>query len=284
MRFPVPFLVVLILGIVQGLTEFLPVSSSGHLVVAQHYLPSFSGPPLPFDVLLHLGTLVSLTVYFHKDIWRIIRSFFVRSTHEYAEFRRLGILIIVGSIPTAVIGIGLEDVFERMFANPKTVPIMFLITALVLLGAEMYMRRKGGEGDVNDQPDVNASLDHRTAKSVGVWQALIIGFVQGCAIVPGISRSGTTIASGIFSGVQREESARFSFLLSIPAIFGAFLIHLDDLNGADISYAVGAVAAALVGLVAIRLTIHAVINNKLWIFSVYLLVAAILVSAANIFL
>lgn len=279
-----PFLVVLILGIVQGLTEFLPVSSSGHLVVAQHYLPGFSGPPLPFDVLLHLGTLVSLIVYFHRDIRRIIRSFFVRSSREDTGFRRLGVLIVIGSIPTAVIGIGLEDVFERMFANPKTVPIMFLITACVLLGAEMYVRRKGKEDEVSDQLDENTSLDHRTAQSVNVWRALLIGFIQGCAIVPGISRSGTTIAAGIFSGVQREESARFSFLLSIPAILGAFLLHLDDLAGADISYAVGAGAAALVGLLAIHLTITAVISNKLWIFSAYLFVVAIAVSALNFLL
>jgi len=280
----VPFLVVLILGIVQGLTEFLPVSSSGHLVVAQHYLPGFSGPPLPFDVMLHLGTLVSLIVYFYRDIWRIIRSFFARSTREDAGFRRLGILIVIGSIPTAAIGIGFEDVFERLFENPRTVPIMFMITSLVLLGAEICMRRRGRGEDAGDHPDENASLDHRTAKSVGVWQALLIGLVQGCAIVPGISRSGTTIAAGIFSGVQREESARFSFLLSIPAIFGAFLLHIDDLAGADISYAVGAGAAALVGLVAIHLTINAVIGKKLWIFSVYLVVIAIAVAALNTFL
>jgi len=280
----VPFLVVLILGIVQGLTEFLPVSSSGHLVVAQHYLPGFSGPPLPFDVLLHLGTLISLIVYFHRDIRRIIRSFFVRSSREDAGFRRLGVLIVIGSIPTAVIGIGLEDVFERMFANPKTVPIMFLITACVLLGAEMYVRRMGNEDEVSDQSAEDTSLDRRTAESVNVWRALLIGFIQGCAIVPGISRSGTTIAAGIFSGVQREESARFSFLLSIPAIFGAFLLHLDDLAGADISYAVGAGAAALVGLLAIHLTITAVISNKLWIFSAYLFVVAIVVSALNFLL
>ena len=279
-----PFLVVLILGIVQGLTEFLPVSSSGHLVVAQHYLPGFSGPPLPFDVLLHLGTLISLIVYFHRDIRRIIRSFFVRSSREDAGFRRLGVLIVIGSIPTAVIGIGLEDVFERMFANPKTVPIMFLITACVLLGAEMYVRRMGNEDEVSDQSAEDTSLDRRTAESVNVWRALLIGFIQGCAIVPGISRSGTTIAAGIFSGVQREESARFSFLLSIPAIFGAFLLHLDDLAGADISYAVGAGAAALVGLLAIHLTITAVISNKLWIFSAYLFMVAIVVSALNFLL
>ena len=280
-----PFLVVLILGIVQGLTEFLPVSSSGHLVVAQHYLPGFSGPPLPFDVLLHLGTLVSLVVYFHRDIWRIIRSFFEYSSPEAGGFRRLGLLIIIGSIPTAAIGIGLEDVFERMFVSPRMVPVMFLITAAVLLGAEVYMRRRDGERSGEEEiPAEDASIDHRTAKSVGVVQALFIGFIQGCAIVPGISRSGSTIAAGILTGVQREESARFSFLLSIPAVFGAFLLHLDDLAGADMSYIIGAGAAAVVGLLAIRLTIGAVVTKKLWIFSVYLIVVAILVSAANYFL
>jgi undecaprenyl-diphosphatase len=280
----VPFLVVLILGIVQGLTEFLPVSSSGHLVVAQHYLPGFSGPPLPFDVLLHLGTLVSLLIYFHRDIWRIICSFFEYSKPESRGFRRLGLLIVLGSIPTAIIGIGLEDVFERMFANPKLVPIMFLVTAVVLVGAESFTEKKKREHDTDDSPDETASLDNRTAQSVGVWQALLIGFVQGCAIVPGISRSGTTIAAGMFSGVRKEEAARFSFLLSIPAVFGAFLLHMDDLGVVDISYIMGAVVAALVGLVAIHLTIGAVVSNKLWMFSIYLCAVAIAVGAANMFL
>ncbi len=251
-----PFLVVLALGIIQGLTEFLPVSSSGHLVVAQHYLPGFTDSPLPFDIILHMGTLISLTIYFYRDIWNILVSFIRWEGEERKRHRRLGLMIVVGSIPAGFFGILFGDLFESLFANVLIVPFMFLVSASILLIGERKVVTQ-------ERKDV-----------VGVKEALIIGFMQSVAIVPGISRSGSTIATGLFLGLGRETAARFSFLLSIPAILGAFLLKIlfnaEILEGIDSSYIVGAVVSALVGLLAIKLTIGAVVVKKLWIFSIYL--------------
>ncbi|MEJ2068318.1 MAG: undecaprenyl-diphosphate phosphatase, partial [Deltaproteobacteria bacterium] len=180
-----PYYVVIILGVVQGLTEFLPVSSSGHLVVAQHYLPGFSGPPLPFDVLLHGGTLISLLIYFHKDIWAIVASFFSFGSEEGRESRKLGLMILLGSVPAGVAGIAFMDFFESLFSNIVVVPIMFLITAILLFVAE-----KRGVAEIGES-------------GVGIKEALIIGTAQALAIIPGISRSGSTIALGLLLGLKK---------------------------------------------------------------------------------
>lgn len=247
-----PYYIVIILGVLQGLTEFLPVSSSGHLVVAQHYLTGFSGPPLPFDVLLHGGTLISLLIYFHKDIKAVVISFFSFRSEEGRDDRRLGLMIILGSIPAGIVGIAFMDFFESLFSNIIVVPLMFLVTATLLFVAE----KKGV-----------AETEERHA---GIKEALIIGTAQALAIVPGISRSGSTIALGLLLGLKKEAAARFSFLLSIPAVLGAFLINLKELDSIDISSLLGVFLAAGVGLLAIKLTINAVVVKKLWIFSLYL--------------
>lgn len=251
-----PFLVVLTLGIIQGLTEFLPVSSSGHLVIAQHYLPGFTDPPLPFDVVLHVGTLISLVIYFYRDIWNILVSFIKWEGEERKKYRRLGCMVVIGSIPAGFLGILFGDLFESLFANVLIVSFMFLFSASILLVGE----RKG--------------VTEKRKEAVGVKEALIMGLMQSIAIVPGISRSGSTIATGLFLGLERKTAAKFSFLLSIPAILGAFLLKIlfdtDNLEGIDPSYLVGAVVSALVGLLAIKLTIDAVVVRKLWIFSIYL--------------
>ena len=263
-----PFLVVVALGIVQGLTEFLPVSSSGHLVVAQHYLPGFTDPPLPFDIILHVGTLVSLVIYFYRDTWDILVSFIRWEGEDRKKHRRLGLMVVVGSIPAGFLGILFGDLFESLFANVLIVPFMFIVTASILLVGE----RKG-------------ALEHGR-EAVGVKEALIIGLMQGVAIVPGISRSGSTIATGLFMGLDREKAARFSFLLSIPAILGAFLIKIlfntEALESIDSSYVVGAAISTLVGLLAIKLTINAVVVKKLWLFSIYLFLIGAVFVALNI--
>jgi undecaprenyl-diphosphatase len=261
-------LVVLALGIVQGLTEFLPVSSSGHLVVAQHYLPGFTDSPLPFDIILHVGTLVSLVIYFYRDIWDILVSFIRWEGEERKKHRRLGLMVLVGSIPAGFLGILFGDLFESLFANVLIVPFMFLVSASILLVGERRGALEHGRDDVS------------------IKEALIIGLMQGFAIVPGISRSGSTIATGLFMGLERETAARFSFLLSIPAILGAFLIKIlfnsEALEGIDSSYVVGAAISALVGLVAIKLTINAVVVKKLWVFSIYLFLVGVVFIVLNI--
>jgi len=259
----IPYYVAVILGIVQGLTEFLPVSSSGHLVVMQHYLSGFTGPPLPFDVLLHGGTLVSLVIYFFKDIKEIIASFFKGGTEERRENRRLGFMIILGSVPAGIVGIAFMDFFEGLFSNIKTVPFMFVVTAALLLVAEKMSRTEVEE------------------RRIGVVDALVIGLVQALAIVPGISRSGSTIALGLILGLKRETAARFSFLLSIPAVLGAFVLNLKNLDSINFPYIVGVLLAAGVGILAIKLTINAVVVKKLWIFSLYLVILGVTLLFVN---
>jgi undecaprenyl-diphosphatase len=259
----IPCYVAVILGIVQGLTEFLPVSSSGHLVVMQHYLSGFTGPPLPFDVLLHGGTLISLLIYFFKDIWAIIAAFFRGGTEERRENRRLGWMIILGSVPAGIVGIAFMDFFEALFSNIKTVSFMFLVTAALLFVAERRSRAEVEE------------------KRIGVVDALVIGLAQALAIIPGISRSGSTIALGLMLGLKRETAARFSFLLSIPAVVGAFVLNLKNLDSINLPYVVGVLLAAGVGLVAIKLTINAVVVKKLWIFSLYLIVLGVFLVSIN---
>lgn len=249
-----PFLVVIILGLIQGLTEFLPVSSSGHLVVAQHYLPGFSAAPLPFDVILHLGTLVALVIYFFRDIKNIAVSFFRYGSPESAADRRLGWFIILATIPAAVIGLFFKDRIEALFSSVSLVPYMFIVTAALVFAGERLGRPA------------------KPIHSVGVREAVVIGLLQAVAIMPGISRSGSTIAGGLMMGLEKEASARFSFILSIPAVFGAFLLSLGDVTEMNISFIIGAAVACLAGLGAIWLTFRFVVTRRLWVFSLYLIV------------
>ncbi len=252
-----PFLVAIILGLIQGFTEFLPVSSSGHLVVAQHYLPGFSQAPLPFDVFLHFGTLVALIVYFFGDIRAIVVSFFRFKDDGAAPNRRLGWLIVIATVPAAVVGLCFKDRIETLFSNAAIVPYMFIVTALLLLIGERFGRPA------------------RAMRSIGVKDAVIIGTLQAVAIMPGISRSGSTIAGGLMTGLEKEAAARFSFILSIPAVMGALILSLGDISGFDISFAIGAAVACLAGFAGIWLTFRFVVTKRLWIFSLYLIVLGI---------
>ena len=249
-----PLFVAIVLGLIQGLTEFLPVSSSGHLVVAQHYLPGFLEAPLPFDVILHLGTLASLVIYFFRDIRDIVVSFFRFSDPGAADNRRLGWLIVVGTIPAAVIGLCCKDWIETLFTNVRIVPYMFIVTAGLLFIGERLGRPK------------------RQIRSMTMTDAVIIGLMQAVAIVPGISRSGSTIATGLTAGLEKDAAARFSFLLSIPAVLGAFILSLGDVTQISLSFIIGAVIACLAGLAAIWLTFRFVVTKRLWVFSLYLIV------------
>jgi undecaprenyl-diphosphatase len=249
-----PFFVVIILGLIQGFTEFLPVSSSGHLVIAQHYLPGFSEAPLPFDVILHFGTLVALIIYFFGDIRDIVVSFFRYRDAGAADNRRLGWLIVIGSIPAAVVGVLFKDQIEALFSNDSIIPYMFIVTALLLFAGERLGR------------------PNKEIRSIRVMDAVIIGILQAVAIVPGISRSGSTIAGGLMAGLEKEAAARFSFILSIPAVLGAFVLSVGDVSQFSVLYVVGAAVACLAGLLAIWLTFRFVVARRLWIFSLYLII------------
>lgn len=251
----------LVLGVLQGATEYLPVSSSGHLVIAEH-LFALDEPTLFFNIVLHVGTLSAVLIYYRADIAEIARQSLagvrdllaggspasVLAEHPYF---RLALLILVGTIPTAVIGLLFNQTFEQLFGSVTWTGIMLTVTGTVL-----YFTRR-----VGDAPP----------KRLGVLTALLIGIVQGLAIAPGISRSGTTIATALFVGVGREEAARFSFLLSIPSILGALLV---ESGGAENGVGVGVLAigfsfAAVTGYLCLALLVRMVQRNRLSVFSYY---------------
>jgi undecaprenyl-diphosphatase len=253
----------LVLGMVQGLTEFLPVSSSGHLVIFQH-LFGIKGSPLTFDVLVHLGTLLAVFVAFWDDIAAIFKK----------PFSRLTYLIIVGCIPAGLMGFFLKPLFARAFESLLVVGIGLLITGVVLKVSEI----------VSDN-----SLVMKEVRETGYLDVLFIGLLQGIAIVPGISRSGSTIAGGLLAGLDRTFAARYSFLLSIPVILGAALVQLKDftpdtVTGSMVPYIVGPLTAAVFGYFAIKIVLKLVENGRLSIFSYYCWIVGALTIGGYFFL
>ncbi len=256
----------LFLGALQGATEFLPVSSSGHLVVVP-WLLGWPRPTLTFDTMVHWGTLLAVVVVFWKDLWTLflaaLRSIRDRSLQEPEA--RVAWSIVIGSIPAAVIGYLFEDFFTSLFKAPMAVGGFLLVTAALLALSEWVGRRTRG------------------LQSVGFVDALVIGTAQAFAIIPGISRSGSTIAAGLVQGLERETAARYSFLLAVPVIFGAGLLKLKHFLATPgaMSHAsvmlVGFVAAAIVGYLAIRGLLNYLKTRTLYIFSVYCTFAGLFV-------
>jgi undecaprenyl-diphosphatase len=252
----------LILGVVQGLTEFLPVSSSAHLVLVPEFF-NIPAPALGFDILLHVATLVAVVGYFIGDVAKILGAVFFPGRMDRQEmkyWRRILAWLIVGSVPAGFAGFLLGDFFEGLFAQTLAVGIFLLVTSALLVGSDLAL------GRVNKKP---LQLD----KMRGL-DALIIGCFQALAITPGISRSGATIAGGVLLGFDRSSAARLSFLLSIPAILGAFVFKLKDISTAFIgangsAYAVGAVAAAVSGFIAVFFLMRYIKEHPLRIFSIY---------------
>lgn len=243
-----------LLGLVQGLTEFLPVSSSGHLAIAQHFLPGFEQPGLLFDVLLHMATTLAVVLYFRKDILRLACCY-LRKGPEVKEDRHIFNMLVLGSIPTAIIGFSGKDFFAGLFDNLLVVGCMLFVTGALLILAEKIRS------------------DGRQLSELKKSDSLLVGIVQGCAIIPGISRSGSTIACLLLRGIDGEAAARFSFLLSLPAIGGAMLLSLKDLQGISAAelpaYGVGALVAFISGMFAIRWLMNVVRNKRLFGFAIY---------------
>jgi len=248
----------IILGIVQGLTEFLPVSSSGHLVV----VPALFGweqPSLTFDLVLHLGTLIAVVFAFRDELW--VLALGVAGRGEEPEVaRRLVWLLFLASIPAAIAGLAFGDFFEERFDDPIATCFELLGTAVILLAAEWVIRR--GEG--------HTAID---AKRSG-----IIGVAQAFAILPGISRSGATIAGGLVTKVSREDATRFSFLLAIPAIAGAVATKIPDVASGDFEVTgpvvAGFIVATVVGWLSIAWLLRYVRTHSFVPFALYLIAAA----------
>ncbi len=236
-----------LLGALQGATEFLPVSSSGHLVIAQHLLGvrMVGEGLLAFDVCLHFGTLVAVVAVFWRDLLAIAFGIFGRTLAApagggltAAQARRFFLLLLLGTVPAVVVGLGFEEFFEGLVANPAAAGGMLLVTGTFLFFTR-YARERG-EG----------------VAGLRAGRTLAIGCAQAAAIVPGISRSGATIATGLFLGLDRTLAARFSFLLAVPVIAGATVLKLGDLaalpKDALVATIVGTVVAAVVGFLCIR--------------------------------
>lgn len=237
----------IILGIIQGLTEFLPVSSSAHLVIAQHYIPGFSQPGVLFDVVLHLGTLLAVLIYFYKIILKLEKKYYL--------------LVIIGTIPAGFAGVFFQDTLEKSFGDFNTIGFQLIIT-----------------GVLNILIDKGASLKKTMTYMDSIW----IGVAQAIAIIPGISRSGSTIFTGVKLGLDKEKAAQFSFLLSVPAILGAGILQIKSYGFTDIgnpiNYIVGSVAAFLAGLWSIKLVYKSLSQRKFGVFGIYCIILGVIVS------
>ncbi|MDR7529115.1 MAG: undecaprenyl-diphosphate phosphatase [Armatimonadota bacterium] len=259
-----------ILGLVQGLTEFLPVSSTAHLIFAQAFL-GITRPGILLEAVLHLGTALAALVLFWADVRRLLAGWWASLTgracdDEVRRYGRLAWLIVAITAITAAVGLALADPFERMFGSLRGTAFQ-----LVLTGAILFLARRSGE---------------RTALEAGAADAVAVGLAQAAAIVPGISRSGTTIAAATWLGMRGDEAARLSFLAAIPAVAGAGLFGLKDLPlGAALGYtpvqlAAGFVASLISGALAIRWLLAVVRRGRLAGFAVYCVVAGAAVLAA----
>ena len=262
----------LILGLVQGLAEFLPISSSGHLAALQYIFGIDGSNVLTFTVMLHFGTLVAIFVVYWKDIVDLVKELFATIKDVCTgqgvqvnknDTRKLGFMIITASVPTAIIGLLLNDFFESLYARMTVIGVCLIITGCGLFFAERY---GGGK---------------RTIKDMNFRNAFFIGLCQSVAIMPGISRSGATMIGGLACKFDRAFAVRYAFLISIPSVLGAFLLEVPDAvravsDGTGMSLGVmlaGVAVAAVSGYAAIKVMIKAVTNKKLMYFSVYTWIA-----------
>ncbi|CAB4912120.1 MAG: undecaprenyl-diphosphatase [Actinobacteria bacterium] len=251
----------IVLGLVQGITEFLPISSSGHLVVVPALL-GWKQPPLAFDLVLHLGTLIAVIFSFRYQLLHLGRGLIGRGANPAADRRLIGLLLL-GSIPAGIAGLLLGSEFESLFDQPLWVCGFWVVTAGILLGGEYLAARY---------------LVTRPPTTPNAKRTLVIGVAQAVAITPGISRSGATISAGIAQGIEREEAARFSFLLSIPIILGAIATKIPDVVNGNFRITgpviAGFIVAGISGWVAIEGLLKYLRTNSLRIFAYYLLIVA----------
>lgn len=256
-------------GVIQGATEYLPVSSSAHLALAP-FLFGWEKPSLAFDILVQLGTLGAVVVYLRDDLQKIAVAMLagLKSGRPFEDpWARKGWLIGLATIPAVVFGLAIKDFVEEALGDPREVLLELLLTGLLLVIAELIARRRAAEA----------------AKPLDGKRALFIGFAQALAILPGVSRSGSTIAGALAVGVEREEAGRFSFLMSIPVMLGAGVLGMKDLveqpallekEGAGIL--ISFVTAALVGFVVIRWFLGYIRRRSLLGFAAYCIAASLI--------
>ena len=245
------FLDALILGILQGITEFLPVSSSGHLVLGQKLL-GINVPGNAFEVILHIGTLMSILVVFWPDIHRLLSAIKDYHTRTYI------FTLVLGTAPAIIVGLSLKDQIALMFDNAHSVALALIVTGIVLISSKWFLNKKS---------------------DLTLVKGFIVGLAQALAIIPGISRSGATICTGLMMGLSAEEAARFSFLLAIPAIAGAGILTAMDIEktslGMDVMV-VGLLSSFLVGWAALKWLLNLLKTGKFHWFGVYCLLLGII--------
>lgn len=266
------YLHAVILGLAQGLAEFLPISSSGHLALLQYFFGISGDNVLSFTVLMHLGTLLSVFIIYWKDITALVVELCAtvrdlctgRGLRINANpTRRLGFMIIVATIPTAIIGLLFEDFFESLYSSIASIAMGLIFTGIILMVAERMGRQ------------------NRDIMTMKFRHAVFVGIMQGIAICPGVSRSGSTLFGSLLSGLEREYAVKFAFLISIPSILGSVILEAPDAFSQGMDPAIvgpviaGVVVAALSGIFAIKAMIRVVSNKRLIGFSIYVwLVAA----------
>lgn len=268
----------MLLGLVQGLTEFLPVSSSGHLAIFKRLFGADTlAFPLSFDILLHIGTLIAVFAVYYRDIWELIREFFamvgdlLRGKPDFkSPYRRFVLMVIIATIPAVFAGLVLNDFIESIAGERLwLVGVCLFITAAVL-----YISGRAPEG-------------HLDMSSAGYGKSFIVGIFQAVAILPGISRSGSTIAGGQLCGFKKDFAVKFSFIMSIPTILGAAVLDFKDVLetgtlGIELAPALlGTLVAALSGFAAIKFLLRLVQNKKLYFFSIYCIIAGIFTIILN---
>lgn len=252
----------IILGVVQGIAEFLPISSSGHLVLFQK-LFGIDEPGMLFDVILHIGTLIPIMVVYWSDIWELIKK----------PFQKYVYMLIIATLPAVFVGLFFEDYIDALFATGQLLGFGFLFTGIML----MYADKK--------------TTGQKTEEDMTYADALFIGCMQGIAVMPAVSRSGSTISGALFRNINRESAAKFSFLMSIPVIGGALLLQILDIAKGDVvleqinylNYFVGFVASTVSGYFAIRFMLDVIKKAKLKYFSYYVFVLAGFIFADQLF-
>ena len=267
----------IIIGIVQGLTEFLPVSSSAHLVFVQKLLGVESS--IAFDVFLHLGTLIAVLWFFRYDIYKMLVSWW-SSIQDILQgrfkqgfyddpYKRLAWYVILATVPVGIVGVLFEDSVDALFAGALYVPAFFLFVT----GTILYLSQRMTSGEIN-------------YNTITKKEALFMGLGQACAILPGLSRSGTTIAAGLTIGLNKEFAAKFSFILSIPAILGAFVLQLKDIGSAMdanlLPVLLGFIASIIAGYLAIKWMLDLIQNKSLDIFAYYCWLMGLIVFMGSI--
>jgi undecaprenyl-diphosphatase len=280
----VTFLQALFMGLLQGATELFPVSSLGHAVLVPSLLRwSFKQSDasfVPFLVLLHLGTASALLILYRAQWVAIIRGFFTAAVRGRiaSDSERLAMLLMVGTLPTAILGVFLENRIKALFASPSEAAAFLIVNGALMLGAELLRRRAERRATLEDKPRAEQEERFTDAAHISFWAAALVGACQSLAFIPGISRSGVTIAGGLLAGLRHEEAARFSFLLATPVILGAGLVEVPQLFSPGVpigEYFAGAVLAGIAAYASARFLLRYFRSGRLDPYGWYCLAAGL---------